>query len=268
MAFVITSHRGASVPPRWPFTIAWDRAEATGLVAAYPLLDLTASLDLITARTGAWNGSPVYAGSAYGLVPHVINGTRHIEIPNPEIGVESSFTICLRIYPIATLAGDIFGKWVSFGSTAVKQVLIRNGGPQCFVRDNDDIAEASATGPGTTVGQWNHIVFRGDGTDISVWVDGVSGTPVSFAGPYIPPDTSVWAIGDGHSGTGAANLYASDVRIYRRALSDAEIVSSALASPWDIYHESGRRTYFIPAAAGGGATVPIFHHHYNQMRAA
>ncbi len=71
-------------------------------------------------------------------------------------------------------------------------------------------------------GLWHHVVGSYDGSNVRIWVDGVEGSPDSYTGS-ITDSNHAFEIGRGYSNSYNFDGSIDDVRIYNRALSDAEV---------------------------------------------
>jgi len=99
-----------------------------------------------------------------------------------------------------------------------------NGTPQMMVT-NSGVTSIAAVGNTITLGQWSHVVGTVDGSQITVYVNGVAGTPVAFSYDIYTAGTRNLLIGKKDAG-GAANFFnglIDDVRIYNYARSASQI---------------------------------------------
>lgn len=146
------------------------------------------------------------------------SASEHFLHPQLMVNVAAFSVVCVLN---ATSATSYWGKWSSLETPgSSKQVFMRNSG-QVFVRNAADSAEENASAPNWAFGVWQTLVAVVDGTNITVWNDGVAGTPTAFAGPYIPATADTWGIGRGH--TNAMNGSISLLKYYDRALTANEI---------------------------------------------
>ncbi len=161
----------------------------------------------------------------------IVGGALDFDGTNDYVSVPNSSS--LQITSALTMAGWI--KAEGWGSGTDVDIIARKG------EDNPNnyqlsIADGLATlylddGDGSgfrgdtllNTGQWYHIAATWDGTTVRIYVDGVldNDPPDSRGGP-IDTDTRAFYIG-GRSGTDLLDGILDDVRLYNRALSEAEI---------------------------------------------
>ncbi len=101
------------------------------------------------------------------------------------------------------------------------QLSIADGLATLYLDDGDGSGYRGDTLLNT--GQWYHVAATWDGTTVRVYVDGVlDNDPPDLHGNNISTDTRAFYIG-GRSGADLLNGILDDIRIYNRALSEAEI---------------------------------------------
>jgi hypothetical protein len=101
------------------------------------------------------------------------------------------------------------------------QLSIADGLATLYLDDGDGSGYRGDTLLNT--GQWYHIAATWDGTTVRIYVDGVlDNDPPDLHGDNISTDTRAFYIG-GRSGADLLDGILDDIRIYNRALSEAEI---------------------------------------------
>ena len=168
----------------------------------------------------------------------IVGGALEFDGTNDYVSVPSSSS--LQLTSALTMAGWI--KADSWGSGTDVDIIARKG------EDNPNnyqlaIADGLATlylddGDGSgyrgdtllNTGQWYHVAATWDGTTVRVYVDGVlDNDPPDSRGGTIDTDTRPFYIG-GRSGADLLDGILDDIRIYNRALSEAEIKNVAVRS--------------------------------------
>jgi hypothetical protein len=94
-----------------------------------------------------------------------------------------------------------------------------------YLDDSGSVRHETATSPQTpaAVGQWSHVVGTYDGTNQKLYVNGVLYTPTSWSGTILSNTTASIGRGDGNNAAFQGAI--DDVRIYNRALSQAEVTN-------------------------------------------
>jgi len=161
----------------------------------------------------------------------VVDGALEFDGTDDYVSVPNSSS--LQLTSALTMAGWI--KADSWGSGTDVDIIARKG------EDNPNnyqlaIADGLATlylddGDGSgyrgdtllNTGQWYHVAATWDGSTVRVYVDGVlDNDPPDLHGNNISTDTRAFYIG-GRSGTDLLDGILDDIRVYNRALSEAEI---------------------------------------------
>jgi hypothetical protein len=106
------------------------------------------------------------------------------------------------------------------------QLAIADGTAAFYLDENDDQGVRSTTTLNT--GQWYHVAATWDGSQVKIYVNGTPETTQARTGT-IGTDTRTVYLG-GRSGADLFDGKIDDVRIYNRALSDAEITAMQLSS--------------------------------------
>jgi len=204
----------------------------TTLVASYRLDDGvgTAAGDASgLGRTGTLvSGARWAASGEHGGAVELDGVSGHVDLP--ALGTAVPWTLEAWVKP-AREAGDvaIVGSWTSAD----------RGGPMIWIDHlsghyrltfGTDIANYLDSGVTPVVGEWHHVAATTDGTTARFFVDGVqvASRPVAVYVGY----ANTWRIGAyGSTPTGFFPGLIDDVRIYRGALSAAEIQRDMNAAP-------------------------------------
>jgi hypothetical protein len=161
----------------------------------------------------------------------IVGGALEFDGTNDYVSVPNSSS--LQLTSALTMAGWI--KANSWGSGTDVDIIARKGegNPNNYQLS---IADGLATlylddGDGSglrgdtllNTGQWYHVAATWDGTTVRIYVDGVlDNDPPDSRGGTIDTDTRAFYIG-GRSGADLLDGILDDVRLYNRALSEAEI---------------------------------------------
>ena len=120
------------------------------------------------------------------------------------------------------------------------------GSLTCAVLDGSDVEQTISAS--IVIDTEYHIVVQYDGTDLSLWIDGVEGTPLTTT---IKTTTPTNDLGLGYKVNGVADFcegYVAGINLYDSSLSDTEI--AAIFSEPD-----GPNTSDIPAIVVPGGSV-------------
>ena len=139
------------------------------------------------------------------------------------LDLTNSMTISAWVNPqdITAPYHHIVSKGESGSTVAMQYILIVMGDKPRFLISNGSSSN-SVQGPAVSVGSWYHIVGALTSTQLKLWVNGVAITPVSRT---INPASNGKKVIVGTNGAGGETFggIIDDVRIYNRALSDAEV---------------------------------------------
>lgn len=181
-------------------------------------------------------------------------------------------TVCVR--GIRNVDSGGFERWAAYASSASV------GATQWIIQvTNADVFQFSAPSSGNkfqqssttvTVGKKYDVVGRvtiGKTSQPEIFVDGLAETNggTTATGAALQTSGGFYVNLGGIATTYAGEKTLWDLRVYNRALSDAEVYAYT-DNPYAGFVETGRVAYFIPdAAPPGGATIPIFRQHYANM---
>jgi hypothetical protein len=210
-------------------------------------LDETSGLTAVDSSVLGNDGTlPNMAGNEW--TNGIVGGALEFDGTDDYVSVPNSSS--LQLTSALTMAGWI--KADSWGSGTDVDIIARKG------EDNPNnyqlsIADGLATlylddGDGSgyrgdtllNTGQWYHVAATWDGTTARVYVDGVlDNDPPDLHGNNISTDTRAFYIG-GRSGADLLDGILDDIRIYNRALSEAEIKNFVTRpKAWDPYPTDG-----------------------------
>jgi hypothetical protein len=127
-----------------------------------------------TTRIGSYNAvapatTPIPQGAMY------FNGSSYYTLPantGYAIGT-NSFTFEAWVYPTVNAAQSIFG--TGAGTSTNPYFYINGLTPTLYYN-----SAAQATGPTVTLNAWNHLAFVRNGTTVTIYTNGVGGTPVTL----------------------------------------------------------------------------------------
>jgi hypothetical protein len=148
----------------------------------------------------------------------------HVEVPDsPSLDVQNSITV---------------EAWVKMQAIGENGGVVSKGNITGYILDYDAIYESDCTGNGFQAGlnnvwvefcgknisvdRWYHVVFTWDGNEIKTYLNGVETNKKSFTGT-IPVNADALLIGTYSLTVGRLNGTIDEVRIYSRALSEAEV---------------------------------------------
>lgn len=157
----------------------------------------------------------------------------------------SSYTLVTRVYDAGTPQpnGAVFGKVVN---DFHYQLAINSGNQQIQSQLKLTGGTIVVSGPGSSVGgglnsmhgQMNTVACRGDGTNISIWLNGTKLNEISNSGSLVP-NTDGFAIGArGRDASSEYNDFVSAVWVWNRALTDTEL-ANLHTDPWSMYAAGG-----------------------------
>jgi len=188
-------------------------------------------------RNCTFNGTNIAADSSSDAF--VFNGSDdYIDLGGAPLQGVDSFAVSLWLNP-DSVSGNWIGKYSGFANPGTDvQMMIRNA-TQLFVK-NVAGSISQANGAAITTGAWWHIVGVGDGTNITLYVNGVAGTPVALSGPYFPTTSDSWVVGNAHGTPTDGSI--RDIRILNTALSADSVA---------LLYNRGCANYRPPGLLGG-----------------
>ena len=188
-------------------------------------------------RNCTFNGTNIAADSSSDAF--VFNGSDdYIDLGGAPLQGVDSFAVSLWLNP-DSVSGNWIGKYSGFANPGTDvQMMIRNA-TQLFVK-NVAGSISQANGAAITTGAWWHIVGVGDGTNITLYVNGVAGTPVALSGPYFPTTSDSWVVGNAHGTPTDGSI--RDIRILNTALSADDVA---------LLYNKGVANYRPPGLLGG-----------------
>jgi len=257
--------------PRWPFTVNRNSWQARGLVAWWvmqPTDDLR--------------------NSALRPFPNMTLTGDIVYVPDPEMGIVAEFDGTTDYFVntsnlIVTGVPFSMTGWYRTTSDSTTQSVCNvadfAGGSNQMGLDlsgtesGDPVRAYSQAGSfaasslqGYTINTWEHIAgVWASATSRVVSLNGVGGTPnTTNLTPAGLDNTSVGMKRD-DSADGDFSGRLADVRVYNRALSDAEVAALyAPATRWDLYQPLRQRVFISVPAAVGGLSIPVAMHEYRQ----
>lgn len=135
------------------------------------------------------------------------------------------FSISLWARPSAYMGASTFARMASIAASSNKfeYFIIASNSRFIFNVGKNGVGDNSVTSSAFTIGQWYHLVAIYDGTNLNLYINGVSaGTATYTFGALSSPDGLFSLGGAGSTGNGF-NGSLDDVRIYNRALDASEI---------------------------------------------
>ena len=153
----------------------------------------------------------------------------YLQIPNPAELSGDTWTISQWVKTSATSGRqDFFSKWYqSNGNYATIAMGIDGGVLKAYYRGNNKNSIGIMTGPSIANGEWHHIVYVKDSSEVRIYVDGSEVDQAAFSGTI--PSTADVVLGawDGSILGYAKDHYfegfMDDVRFYDRAMTTDEV---------------------------------------------
>ena len=161
--------------------------------------------------------------------PNVHGGSMHFDgsgdyltVPNNnafKFGSEN-FTIECWVYFNAVSDDIIISKWNAGATAGTNQWILNTVGavPTFTWSIDGTFAAGNAIGTTLVANRWHHLAAVRNGSSITLYVDGVGGTPVSVSGSLYESETEVLGISyrrNNGAGWNPINGYVSDVRIVK-----------------------------------------------------
>lgn len=219
------------------------------------LIDISGKQNHLLANHTAPDFSELTVGGGY-----TFGSSKYFDINSSNSPISQAInrvTVCAWWIPAVTSRADLLSAWLGNSTSASDQFVLLSGitanTPQFFV--SNGAAQGSGNSSITvTVGQLCHIAGTFDGTNVSVYVNGVLGSTTVHA-VTMGTGTGNWLqVGTSFGGTNVGSGTMSDVRIYNRALSAEELNElynrgcSRLADVWEMPALTG--------SAAGGSSRP------------
>jgi hypothetical protein len=203
-------------------------AQTSGLVAAYGFNETsgTTALDASGNNNTGTLGSSVTrttAGQFGGAL--VFNGTTaQVTIPDaPSLRLTTAMTLEAWVYPTATPTGwravidkNVDGYYLMASSSTNNRPAV--GGT--FTAGNQNTIGTA----GLAVNTWTHLAATFDGATVRLYVNGVQVASKAQTAPLTPTTGTLQIGADSYAGENFAGRI-DEVRVYNRALSQAEIQS-------------------------------------------
>ena len=211
--------------------ITVTRRDRSGLVGHWTMDgDLTDASSAAHPTTGV--GSPTFDTGRIGQAL-VLNGTdQYATTPDTgDLDITGNITVAAWIKPESAGTEGIVKKGVT-GGTAGYELSLGSSG-KVFVRFNGQAAYRtdSATSYPTDGSTWVHVAGTYDGTTVRLYYNGVSENPKAASFSLLAND---YPLSIGVNGNLTQYFFEGaidDVRVYNRALSEAEIAALAAAAP-------------------------------------
>ena len=232
------------------FQINWSHPLARGLVGCWLFNEGGGNkvYDLAKNNHGTlinrplwWTGRNGYALKFDGVNDYVDAGS------GASLNITDAITVSAWIKPFSTHDGGVIEKTI--GGTVNKQYLMFVSGSELLnfrVMKAAGIYDArSASYP--PLNTWTHIVGRYDGSEVSVWVNGIKQITTVAAAAPIDSGSGATLIGMLGSSIYPFNGLIDEVRVYNRALSSSEI-KQLYQDPYCFIQPIVRRFYSITSA--------------------
>jgi len=247
------------IRPVWPWTVNHNSVQAQGLARWWPMAfpggdrlhemmsnDRTFSPAFKSPSTQLWT---------YGPIANALNNTTAVAI--------ATYTADDQAWNTADYTFTAWVRGTSFGASS-RRIICRQDGSGSppfklfgFNSSKVYVGDSSGglqTGTATvSTGTWQFIAGRRiSGSTRATFVNGVldsSAAAASTVSPYDATDPVVFGAWNYTSNAEAMTGEVADIRLYTRALSDAEIW--ALYEPstrYELYYPLGRRLWFFPSA--------------------
>lgn len=274
------SHRHAQ-PPTWPLTLDREHPLAENLLFVAPLTDgAHAARDLISSTPLERYNTPramFRQVPGMGTALDVYNNTGAVRDLN--FALPDAAGICVAFWALVPTTPSGAPQAFQIGGSGASDRILAH----CPFSDGTIYWDyGNATGGSGRVstsfagryGTPQHIVLWAEGSSSTGEGQGIqaNGKVLTSAAQTATPTTltDLWiGIGSAGTSTSCADAYIADFRVYHGPQT-AEF-RHALWEPstrWGIYHQTNRRSYFIPAPAVGGSTQPPRSMHQFRLRRA
>jgi len=201
---------------------AWNFNEGTGTTAA----DFTANGNLATLSGASWVTGKYGSGLTF-------NGgsSSHLSVANsPSLNISGSeMTISVWMNPLAPSTSDtvVLGKFWNTGWTDPYfqyGLEMASGNRPTFIIGTTTGYRAAVMSSAVTYGQWTHVGVTFNGTQVKFYINGVLTDTQSLTGTITARNNSMHIGSDQANGQGFKGIL-DDIRIYNKALSQAEIAN-------------------------------------------
>lgn len=264
-------------------SIASATPKADGLVGYWPFDTASAGVspDLVNSNDavmhgGATIGSPTTGNVAHNAGSLSLNGTDAFAsvAASSDLGMTGAYSVSTWVDITAPVDGSGF-------LTAYQPIAVRSGGTantddvevyvqattnELFVVHNRDSSNnASAVGfPAPPLDEWFHLAVAYDGTNVTVYYDGVAKTAIYGSPSIVAPAYTEggWQFGTvSHYGFGGTQFLTGsldEVRIYDTALTETQVQALADYSTFDIgLAPSASGTDFTASLTPALSLIPI-----------
>lgn len=162
-----------------------------------------------------------------------------IDCPSTVLGGSQVFSMSCWVYVDshdATYGEGLMGQWE--GSVSSNQVALIYTGPATsfsgVVTAGGSNYSSAASGSSPPTGSWHHLASVADGSNVTLYVDGVSQGATAYSGSINSSPTNAFEIGRYHGSSAASDRHCldgrmDDIRAYDRALTQSEITHLASA---------------------------------------
>ena len=184
-------------------------------------------------NTGTWiGGDPSFEkrnGNSYAVIFNGID--QYIDAPNnDDFHLNESFTISVWVKPEKTSSAAVIAKG-TIEQTPYMQYNIFTRGSEDTVRfygeiSNNEIRETVSTGQDYSLGSWQHVALRFDGSALSIFINGVeiNSLESDFSALIVPLGSfNTVRIGNERHSRYFFDGSIDDMLIYKRALTNTEI---------------------------------------------
>ncbi len=226
-------------------------APGGGLVAWWKLDDGSSGTTPTTAADSSGNGNtgtltngPTWttSGKINNALTLAAASSQYVSVPYASaLEPTTAFTVTAWVNPTSTSQMAIIASPDSDGWNNGWRLIV-DGAPQLsgnIVTSNTSPRATAINTANPPAGTWTHVALVYNGSTLTVYSNGVPGTPVSVTGTVTYGTSAFLPIG-GASGVPYFNGKIDDVRIYNRALSASEVTS--------LYNYTGSS----PGGGGGG----------------
>jgi hypothetical protein len=189
---------------------------------------------------GTWHGAPEYREGKFGMAVtfdpdagnHVVfDGTRE------PMSAYGSCTIGLwfkedYVAPLVTLINfrSRWGGLESYHGAYGNQYLVT-----CYTMENRvDVCLGDMIDYSGPDGTWHHVIFREEGTDFRIYIDGeIKYSAVNEARTFSPLQQEDLMIGHNYTGDPMnSNFYVDELKIFNRVFSDDEQCATVIGGLW------------------------------------
>lgn len=257
--------------PRWPFTLDFDNAQARGVVLASPLLHGLPPMDLVKGRTFAWSSTEPSSAAPVCLQGRPVdalaidgNGAGYVATSD-NYGLPGVNTLTVEWWTSEDgnyLAGD-GARYIASTRTSgnagwsAGRLSAAAGPPGNATAPYFVIQGVAGYNPSSfdiPARKWCHVCITLSGTSMTMYVDGVSVYTATTGS--MTTGGSVFLLGQGDAGSSPWVNNAHSLIVRNVALTAAEVSERGDPSKtFGIYHELGRKVYFLPSSSGSPYTL-------------